>query len=497
MRLLGRVVVVGIACLLCLGAVAAWTWVRAPLDTFGDVQFVQPLRVPPLAPSRLDRDGRRVFSLTARAGRSELLPGTTSDTWGFNGSYLGPTLRAERGEHVALRVANQLTESTTVHWHGMHLPAAMDGTPHQPIEPGATWTPHWRVDQQAATLWYHPHPHGATEQHVYRGLAGMFIVDDSSSPAARRLPHRYGVDDVPVIVQDKRISDDGALEESAGPLSLSTTGHLGDTILVNGTYGPFLDVTTERVRLRLLNASSARVYDFGFSDDRAFALVASEGGLLPAPIRRTRLTLSPGERAEIVVRLQAGETVTLRSYPPDLGRTLARFDGGEDRLDVLQLRAADDLQRSSALPLRLSTPFSVDTSTREVDRRFELLGRSINDKRMDMSRVDEVVEVDTTEVWQVTNRDAVPHNFHVHDVQFQVLALDGSAPPVEYAGRQDTILLLPGSSARIAMRFDDYTDPDTPYMYHCHLLRHEDQGMMGQFVVVAPGQAAGRVHTHD
>ena len=474
----------------------AWAWAAVPVTTVGQVEFERHLRIPELAESRIDSKGRRVFRLTAQEGWTELLPGTTSSTWGFNGAYLGPTLRAARGEQVVVEVTNDLDEDTSVHWHGMHLPAGMDGGPHQPVAPGETWKPTWTIDQPAASLWYHPHPHGETEQHVYRGLAGMFIVDDPDSPVADVLPHQYGVDDIPVIVQDKKIDDEGKLRTDSN--FLGGTGVLGDTLLVNGTYGPYLDVTTERVRLRLLNASTARVYDFGFSDDRTFDIVATDGGLLPHPVRGERITLSPAERAEIVVTMRPGEHVVLRSDAPDVGGDpFGRFNGGDDTFDVLELRAASDLEPSPEVPQALAPAPDLDVADQGVDRRFELSGRQINDKKMDMARIDEVVELGSTEVWEVHNRDGIQHNFHVHDVQFHVLAIDGAPPPAELAGWKDTIFVRPGMTITIAMRFTDYADPDTPYMYHCHLLMHEDRGMMGQFVVTEPGQdAADSIDDH-
>jgi FtsP/CotA-like multicopper oxidase with cupredoxin domain len=474
---------IGGAVLIASGGAAAVAWVTSPVDTIGSVRFEQPLTIPPLADSKIDQDGRRVFELTAQSGTTETLPGQESSSWGFNGPHLGPTLRAKRGEQVVVNVHNELDEATTVHWHGMHLPAEMDGGPHQMVDAGKQWSPTWKVDQPAASLWYHPHVHGETREHVGRGLAGMFILDDPDEPAQQQLPHDYGVDDIPVIVQDHSIRASGELRPGS---------NFGDTLLVNGDYGPFLDVTTEAVRLRLLNASSARVYNFGFSDDRDFAVVGGDGGLLPAPVERDRLTLSPGERAEIVVELQPGEDVVLRSFEADLGGGLTdRFSGGADRFDVLELRAADDLDATGSVPRTLaSAPNLVRSAdTTEPDRIFELQGNKINGKSMDMNRVDEVVEVDTTEIWEVKNTDGEFHNFHVHDVQFQVLDIDGQPPAAEFAGWKDTVLLQPGSEARLAMRFSDYTDPDHPYMLHCHRLRHEDQGMMAQFVVVKPGLA--------
>jgi blue copper oxidase len=161
----------------------------APVSTGEEVDFEQELAIPPLADSHTDARGTRIFDLTAREGTTALLPGKPTQTWGFNGSYLGPTLRAARGEEVRVNVHDDLDETTTVHWHGMHLPARYDGGPHQPIEPGEIWSPQWRIDQPAATLWYHPHPHGQTEEHINKGLAGMFIFDDPDSAVADELPH--------------------------------------------------------------------------------------------------------------------------------------------------------------------------------------------------------------------------------------------------------------------------------------------------------------------
>jgi FtsP/CotA-like multicopper oxidase with cupredoxin domain len=206
--------------------------------------------------------------------------------------------------------------------------------------------------------------------------------------------------------------------------------------------------------------------------------------------------------------MQPGDLVVLRSYEPDLGVNWFTnvFDGGRDRLDLLELRAADHPDPSEPLPAELATvPALVDNlDNLDVDRRFELQGNKINGRSMDMGRIDEVVEVDTTEIWEVTNTDGDYHNFHVHDVQFQILDINGAPPPAEFAGWKDTVFVGPGDTARLGMRFSDYTDPDVPYMFHCHRLRHEDRGMMGQFVVVEPGQGIAHAdqpergdHGHD
>ncbi len=457
------------------------------VDTSGRIEFSRPLVIPPLDRGTVAEDGVREFDLIADEGSREFRPGVSTPTWGFDGDYLGPTLAANVGERVRIRVDNRLAVPTTVHWHGMHLPARMDGGPHQLIEPGGQWSPTWVIDQEPTTLWYHPHPHGETEEQVEMGLAGLFLLE-SPGTAALGLPDRYGIDDVPVIVQDKRFTDDGGF-------TLQTrgfVGSLGDELLVNGTLAPYLDVTTEAVRLRLLNGSSARTYDFGFDDGRSFDLIGTDGGLLESPYRTDHVQLSPGERAEIVVRVSPGERPVLRSNPPDLGMqdVLAAVNGGADRFDVLQLRAANTLEPSPPLPPVLADIPRLDPMYAVEERTFEMNGLQINGRSMEMDHVNEMVELGALEVWVVENRMAFPHSFHVHDVQFQVLDVDGRPPPPELAGWKDTINARPDARYRLIMRFEDYADPETPYMYHCHLLAHEDAGMMGQFTVVEDAEAA-------
>ena len=472
-------------------AASALTGCGVSTSPVAEQPFTQELAIPPLAPSTVE-GGVRTFQLTAREG-SMRFPGVngTTETWGFSGDFLGPTLRAKRGERVAFEIGNELPEATSVHWHGMHLPAAMDGGPHQMIEPGDTWRPTWTIDQPAATLWYHPHPHGETEEHVYRGLAGMFILDDDASVAAE-LPHEYGVDDLPLIVQDKKFNRDGELQLDHDG---SEPGMLGDTVTVNGTIGAVQQVTTERVRLRLLNGSTARTYTFAFPDRRPMTMIASDGGFLDAPLDLEELRLASGERAEVVVAFEPGETVRMQSVTTDLGGVAVPMtSGANDEFDVLEFRAASSLAPSP----RPSWPVAADAATdalleedATVTRSFALEGREINGQKMDMSRIDEVAYVGDTEVWKVRSTQPIPHSFHIHDVQFRILSIDGEAPPPELAGPKDTVYLMPNLAYRLLLRFEDYADPEMPYMYHCHMLLHEDEGMMGQFVVIERGQEVG------
>jgi blue copper oxidase len=469
--------------LLAVTATLAVLYARADTSTVGELDFATELWIPPLLEGQVDSDGANAFDLRLQTGTREILPGRTTETWGVNGSHLGPTLRVARGDRVRMNVRSGLPEPTTVHWHGMHLPAAADGGPHQPIAPGDTWAPGWTVDQSAATLWYHPHPHPDSDEQVYRGVAGMIIVDD---PEADRLslPSTYGVDDVPLILQDKNFHDDGRLDFSKR--LISPTGILGEDVLVNGTYAPYFEVGAELMRLRLLNASNARVYEIGFGDGRPFELIATDSGLLEAPLRLERLPLSPGERAEIVVRFEPEERVVLRSFEPDLGTNFwdGRFSGADDSFDLLELRAAADLRESPPLPALLARPDRVGTPAPGASRSFELGGQgSIDDREFDPERIDARVPGSGHEVWEVRNASGTPHNFHVHGVRFQVVDYVGGSPPPRLTGWKDTVYVPPGETVRFLVELSDYADPDVPYMFHCHVLQHQDRGMMGQFVV--------------
>ena len=462
--------------------VGAWFYTSARVSNVGRVDFSQPLAIPPLLESTIDQDGRKVFDLRFEAATTELMPGIATPTWGLNGSYLAPTVRASRGDEVVMNVTNGVDESTTLHWHGMHLPGVMDGGPHQMIEPGETWQPTWQIDQPAASLWFHPHLHGETAEQVYRGAAGMFIVDDEAADALD-LPDTYGVDDIPLIVQDKQFHGDGSLDTAGRPMS--SVGILGDEILVNGTHGSVLEATTTLVRFRVLNASNARVYDLGFTDDREFSVIATDGGLLPEPLSTRRVQVSPGERAEIVVRIDPGERAMLRSFGADLGMDFysERFNGADDTFDILRIDAADELDASSRIPEGLADLDAPDTDDAAATRSFRLSGDSrINGERMDMNRIDETVTVGTTEVWEV-EASGGPHSFHPHGVSFLVLDINGEPPPPLLRGWKDTVQLRSGDTYRIVARFEHVAESTAPYMFHCHILEHEDNGMMGQFTV--------------
>ena len=490
---------------LLAGATCYWlTFVRV---TNGGLAFENKLLIPEQSFGTVV-DGRRQFHLTVTEGTREFLPGKRTPTAGVNGPYLGPTVRLRRGEDVDLIVRNNLDEMTTMHWHGAHVPARMDGTPHQKIQPGTSWTASFGVHQQAAPLWYHPHPHGATGRHAYRGIAGLMWIDDDNSEALD-LPKTYGVDDIPIVIQDRLFDDDGAFD-----FAINQGAVYGDTMLINGTWSPFLQVESRRIRFRLLNGSNARIYYIGFDDNRAFHQIATDGGFLETPLQTNRVTLAPGERAEILVDFSDGAEAVLKSYPEaGLLETVEAFFGGigTGHLELLKIVPRPARRASHALPERLNTISRIDASQAAKTRPMVLggpiqgaqggrfagggpgPGPPINGKIMDMERIDEVVRLGDIEIWEVDNRGGQAHPFHIHLVQFQILDRNGQPPTGAELGWKDTVLVPAGDIVRIIMPFDRYADPVVPYMYHCHIMEHEDNGMMGQFLVVEdPERLANR-----
>ncbi len=450
-------------------------------------------RPPLLAPDSMDIDaeGNRTldFSLTMQRGKTEFIPGRPASTMGINGDFLGPVVRVSRGDTVNFHVQNKLGELTTLHWHGLHIPPDVDGGPHQQIAADTTWSPSFTIDNRAGLYWFHPHLEGLTGRHVYNGLAGLMIIDDEEE-GALDLPRSYGVDDIPIIVQDRRIDEDGNL------LYMNEftdhTGMRGRSVLVNGKHTPPLGVPAQRIRLRILNASNARFYNLGFSDSRNFQVIASDGGLLAQPVTQTRLRIGSGERYEIVVDLtdMRGKTIEMQSFSSELGFSGAGFDELDGTtFPIMTLEVGTPTATvAGPVPQTLSVIPELKTSiqnTRSFVVRMGVGGvMTINNKTMKMSRIDETVFLGDTEEWVLRNASGVPHPIHIHDVQFRVLSRRQGAPLPYETGWKDTVVLGPRETVRVQMTFEDFANPDVPYMYHCHILEHEDRGMMGQFLVV-------------
>ncbi len=437
-----------------------------------DTPAAAPLSIPPLLEPTI-KSGVSHFALTIGRSKHSYMQATMTDTYSYNGtSVLGPTLRMRSGDSVAISVTNALREVTTTHWHGADVPAEDDGGPHSTIGPGATWLADFDVIQPAATLWYHPHAHGFTAEHVYYGAAGLIIIEDDN-PATASLPSTYGVDDIPVIIQDRTFKDDGQLDFS---IDQGEDGQLYSTLTVNGTINPFIEVPNGLVRLRLLNGSQGRVYRLGVHG-ADMTKIASDGGYLARPVALEQLVLAPGDRAEVIVNV-GSESAAL------VDTTFGR---------VLELRPNGLASRTGVLPDELATIERISESEITVNRHFRMgdvrnfwefdARWAINGVQFDMDRIDFAVQLGDTERWTLTSDDG-QHVFHPHQIQFQILAINGEPPPPEEAGWEDSVLVNPDREVVIAARFKSYAAEETPYMFHCHILDHEDLGMMGQFVIV-------------
>jgi len=436
--------------------------------------------------------GVKIFDLEIQDGETEFFEGIKTKTRGVNGSLLGPTLRMNNGDIVRLNVKNSIGETTTMHWHGIHLPAKYDGGPHQPIKSGEIWSPQFEIMQKAANYWYHPHLMGKTADHVWQGIAGMIIVDDEESKALS-LPSEYGVDDIPLVLQDRRFERDGSMEYRPTRHDIMS-GMIGDVALANGTISAYFEASTNLVRLRLLNGANASIYNLGFSDNRNFLQISTDGSMLEKPYETNSIILSPGERAEIIVDVSDKKTITLENK---ITSTSGSMGGGNLDFKFLEIRPADNLNTLPSIPNQLTKIDWIDESEATNTRTFMMsmqmgpmmmlgLGKShtINGKSMKMDRIDEVVKLDTTEIWEVSNDSMLAHPFHIHLVQFQIISRNGKQPHAGERGLKDTVLIHPGETVRFIAKFETYADKKYPYMYHCHILEHEDAGMMGQFLVV-------------
>lgn len=439
------------------------------------------------------------FNLTLHTDSVQFLPGQKTFTNAVNQySYLGPTLLFNKGEEVSINVINNLNDTSTIHWHGLHVPAMDDGGPHTVIMEGATWNPQFTILNNAATYWYHPHLHMKTGQQAMRGVAGLIIIRDEQE-ADLDLPRTYGIDDFPIIVQTQQF-------DSAN--QILWRGMNDSIILVNGTQNPMLNLPGQIIRMRLLNASQERNFNFGFSQNKTFYVIATDGGLLSAPVPVTRIRLSPGERAEILINFSAmiGQTAYLMSYASEFpmgvqgGTPMPGMDSsmyspinGID-FNILQLNiGSPNTSPVTNIPSTL-IPFEPWLESQaDITRQITITAENMmnmdgpfffNDSLFNMDRIDYTIPLNNIEIWSLTNESMVAHPFHIHDVQFFILDRDGVSPMPEESGYKDVVMIAPNETVRFITKFEDFADSAMPYMYHCHILMHEDDGMMGQFVVV-------------
>lgn len=468
-----------------------------------------PLPIPPsITTSTID--------LTLDEGTHQFYSGVTTNTMGANGPILGPTLILTQGDNVTLNVHNQLTDTTTIHWHGLHVAPENDGGPHSIIYPGQTWSPNFTVLDKAGTYWYHPHLHMQTDKHVSKGIAGMILVRDAEE-ATLNLPMSYGVDEFPLVLQTKGF-------DANGQILVHTD--LDTSVMVNGMVNATLDLPSQVVRLRILNGASQRVMEIGFSDNRSFSLIGTDGGLLTAPVSLNRYRLASGQRIDILVDLgtSLGQNFQLMSFASELpnaiygatqpgmgpGATGSLPDypnnplNGNDYqlLDITVVGAT--ATPITSVPTALASFTTIPEASANITRTltFSSAGAMgdlngpflINNATFNMSTINYTIPLNNIEIWEFSNSTPISHPFHIHDVQFFILDINGTPPPPELQGYHD-VLLVPGGmgTARFITHFTNHTNDSIPFMYHCHMLAHEDMGMMGQFLVVDPNASIEKI----
>lgn len=410
------------------------------------------------------------YHIKVQEGKTNFIGNKQTSTMGYNGSYLGPVIKVRRGEEVRMHVTNELNEATSVHWHGLELEGSADGGPHQVISAGAMWEPSFIIDQPAATLWFHPHVIGTTAIQVYYGLAGLIIVEDENTNAIN-LPNDYGVNDIPLIIQDRSFNDDGSFMYYDNMME----GAIGDHIMVNGAITPFLEVNQTKMRFRIVNGANARNFNLRLSDNNEFYQIASDGGLLEKPLVNNALFISPGERVEIIIdfsKYTEGKTVALMS----------------DQELVMTFKVGVSMTDNTEIPKVLTRIERLDESQVTGIKTIELDGMghmvTLNGRQFDMNRIDDDVELGDVEIWEISTRKAMMmgspgHPFHIHGTQFQILSRDGNKPNTNEQGWKDTVFVRSGETVRIIVKFR-YKGI---FMYHCHILEHEEAGMMGQLEV--------------
>lgn len=439
--------------------------------------------------------------------------GPLTRMWTFAGSYPGPTIRRPVGKDTKVTFVNRLPKrvgSITIHFHGDHHAARYDGQPTRYlIRHGHSRTYDYPLTdsgraEPAAFDFYHDHRMGWTSRDNWNGLQGMFITD---SKAERKLELPSGRYDLPLMVSERSFTRTNQLTEPfpkhpapmamKGPMAPPDDATVGTHILVDGRYAPYQRVTQHRYRLRLLNSSPFTSYDFVLSDGRPFVQVGTGDGLLPHPVVRQDIELGPAQRADVVVDFhgEAGKKVELETVP----RINAPPRGvGTPSAQLMQFRvgsgSARDTSKVPSSLLRLHRPRTPAKVTAHWT--VGLGGNSttgtywtLDGKPFNPHRVDLTVPLGATEKWVLHNASGMTHYVHLHEEQWYTVKRDGKRPPPWERGLEDTWLLDPGETVVVVAKFTDYTGV---FMVHCHMLDHEDHGLMAQWAVVGTNKRLPR-----
>ena len=437
-------------------------------------------------------------SLTAKSTTASILNGKTTRVFGYHESILGPTIKMMNGENANITFQNSLSEETNIHWHGLLIPASMDGHPENIVQAGSSFNFNFQINQRAGTYWYHPHPHGKTSHQVFMGLAGMFIVNDAEEASLNLPDNDY---EIPLVIQDKRIYSDYSLNYS--PTSGEVmTGYFGQYVLVNGVYAPYSNVAKRFYRMRVLNGSTARIYNLALSDSASFYVIGADGGLLNTSESVNSLLLAPGERADILVNFSnysLGTEIYLQSNTFSNGVVQ-----GTQSFQIMKFTVSKSETTPFTVPATLSVINPIPQTSASKTRTFDIAGmdmgsmgnmggmgnmgsmagmHTINGKSYDINRIDEEVTAGSTEIWVFDNSmgDEI-HPMHIHGVQFQVLDRTGGRNTLiaTEKGWKDTVLVMPQEKVRVIMTFPQNKGK---FVLHCHNLEHEDSGMMLNFKI--------------
>ena len=415
-------------------------------------------------------------TITAEPTRLSLIPGKKTAGYAYNGRVPGPTLEVYEGDKVIVHFQNRLPEPSTIHWHGLHIPNAFDGSPLQLVPAGSDFDYTFTIEKgSAGTYWYHPHPHNTGYQ-IAKGLFGPLIVRARNDPL-RGIPEKV------IVLSDNRFHPDGSLD-FADPESLQggidfENGRECAHIFVNGELMPTIAIRPGEVqRWRVINASAARVFRLAIPGQKLLH-VGSDGGLFEHPVEVSDILVSNSERVELLVKGTGapGSATVLQTLPYDRYSPHTRPEDWDKTRDILKLQyAREPVRKPVLIPASLRAVPAIDTSLSVRTRVFTLQQGFINGKLHDMNRVDETGKLGDVEIWQIENIVGMDHPFHLHGFQFQVIDRDGKPEP--FRSWKDTINVPKHSTVRIVLRFTDFAGK---WMYHCHILDHEDHGMMGVF----------------
>ena len=429
---------------------------------------------PPLLVNISRRPRTVEVNLTAAVTKLSLQPGVTSEVFAYNGHVPGPTLDVREGDLVIIHFKNNLPEATTVHWHGIHLPFESDGSPFQPIQPGESHDYVFTVRSgSAGTYWYHPHPDRRTGFAIGKGLFGAIVVHAANDP----LP---AMNEKLLILSDNRFLNDGTIDfpdpaSHHGGID-EENGREGPVLFVNGQVMPTISIRSGEIqRWRVINSSAGRIFRIALAG-QTMLQVGTDGGLFEKPVEVRELILATGERAELLVKGGApGTRVLLQNLPYDRYSPHTRPTDWSVTRDLLTVETSNEPPiMSASIPASLHKVIPLDTTKVTAVRTIVFGQGIINGHTMDMTRVDVSTRVGATEIWQIVNIVGMDHPFHLHGFQFQVLDRDGVKEP--YLAWKDMLNIPRHSTARIIVRYDDYPGK---WMFHCHILDHEDHGMMG------------------